>query len=55
MHTFRRKVETKARLNTLDEAEEHRGGKLRGGVEDAWVALQESLQDVVSNFEGKHS
>ncbi len=53
--TIERHVETtKARLNKLDLANEHTLEQLKDGVTDAWSALQDSLQDTISKFDGKH-
>ncbi len=46
---------TAQQLNMIDEVnEQHAWEELRNGVEDSWAALQESLQDAISSFEGHH-
>lgn len=46
---------TEQQLTLIDEVnEQHAWEELRQGVEDSWAALQDSLQDAISSFEGHH-
>lgn len=44
---------TEHQLNMIDEIDDqHAWEELRHGVEDSWAALQDTLQDAISSFEG---
>ena len=46
---------TKAKLRELDEAHDGAWEELADGVENTWKALQSTLDDAVTSFEGKVS
>ena len=46
--------EARARLHELNQTQDSVPEQLIDGVEDAWRALQDSLQDAISTFEGEH-
>ncbi|WP_456151408.1 hypothetical protein [Desulfopila aestuarii] len=44
----------KQRLLELNRTQDSVSVQVMEGVEDTWKALQDSLQDVISTFEGHH-
>lgn len=46
--------EARARLHELNQTQDSVPEQLVDGVEASWSALQDSLQDAISTFEGKH-
>ena len=56
INTLKERVaHTKLELTKFEELEnEHPWEQIKDGVEDSWLALQDALQDVITNFEGEH-
>ena len=55
IHVLQQRIEeAKTRLLELSRLHESVPEQIIDGVEDAWSALQDSLRDAVSTFEGHH-